>query len=473
MTFFNMASLRRRWREPQGYRTVLRVGLPLVAGMASSTVMQFTDRLFLSHYSVESIAAALPASLAAFTSQIVLMGVCSYATVLIAQYSASRAFERVGPALWQGIWCALFGGILLAALYFAAEPFFSWTAHGPLIEEQEIIYFQILTLGVGAGLLGNAFGAFFSGVGRTRPVMVANVAAMVINVPLDYLFIFGGFGIPEMGIFGAGLATVIGWLVMALILGCLVFTQEHEEKYHVISGWRFEGDLFRRLLRFGLPSGFNSMMELVTFTWFVFVVGNLSQTALAASNIAMSINAVAFLPMFGLNIAVSTLVGHAMGRGKPEAADRVTSNTLHVAFAYMIPLSLLFVCFPGLLMDLFAPGGMSAVEYGPVREAGIVLLYFVALYCLIDACNIIYFGALKGVGDTLAMMLIIICCAVFALILPICFLLYTDRATLNTLWIVFTAYVFVAAFCVMIRFKSRRWRTIRVVETAPEVDDVS
>ena len=466
MAFFGIDSFRRRWKEPQGYRTVLRVGLPLVAGMASSTVMQFTDRLFLSHYSVEAIAAALPASLVSLTCLLTLMGVCGYATVLVAQYVGSHANTRVGPALWQGIWCSFLGGALLALLYFPAESFFTWAGHAPEIVEQEIIYFQILTLGSVLPLLGSALGAFHSGLGKTRPIMIANIAAMIINIPLDYLMIFGGLGIPEMGIFGAGLATILGSLVTVLILGYMVFTRENDAKYAVLQGWRLEADLLRRLMRFGLPSGFNNLMELLTFTWFVFEVGNLGKSALAASNIALSVNSVAFLPMFGLNIATASLTGRAMGRGRPDEAERVTSSSLHVALIYMVPLALLFVLIPGFLMDLFAPRGMEAEEYALVRQAGIYLLYYVALYCLIDACNIIYFGALKGVGDTLAVMLILFSCALLGLVLPIMWLWHVNLASLHSLWIVFTAYVFLLALCVMARFKSRRWHHIRVVETA-------
>ena len=102
-----LSYLRCNWAAPQGYREVLRVGLPMLAGMASTTVMQFTDRLFLSHYSMEAIAASSPAMLASMTLQMTFHGICSYASVLAAQYVGAREYQRVGPALWQGGWAAL------------------------------------------------------------------------------------------------------------------------------------------------------------------------------------------------------------------------------------------------------------------------------------------------------------------------------------------------------------------------------
>lgn len=462
-------TIRERYREPQGYAGILRVGLPLVAGMVSSTVMQFTDRLFLSKFSVDAIAAALPASLASLTIVLTLTGVCGYTSVLIAQYVGSRAPERVGSALWQGIWSALGGTLLLCLCWWAAEPLFLLAGHEDAVREQEVTYFRILTLGGSFSLLTAAMSGFFSGRGRTRPVMQANIVAALINIPLDYLLIFGGFGIiPPLGILGAGLATVIGWVVCALILARIIFTRENDAKYHVLQGMCFEWDMFRRLLRYGLPSGVNFFMELVAITWFSFEVGVFGKEALAASNIAFSLNTLVFLPMLGLNMAVAALVGQAMGRGRPAEAERVTVNTLHLAFAYMLPLALLLAVAAGPLTDLFAPGDLTPEEFAPVRQLGVVFLYFIAVYSLLDACNIVFFGALKGAGDTLGVMFLLLCGFVLLLVLPILAMRHLGLASVVNYWIMFTLYVMVLAMLAAWRFYRRGWHGIRVVETAPK-----
>lgn len=460
-------TLRRRANEPQGYRDILRVGLPLVASMASSTVMQFTDRLFLSRYSVDAIAAAMPASIASMTIVMTLMGVCGYTSVLIAQYIGSKAPERVGSALWQGIWTALAGAVLLALTWPLAEPLFALAGHDAAIQPLEVTYFRVLTVGAGFALLSATLSGFFSGRGKTRPVMVANIFAACINVPLDYLFIFGGLGVPSMGILGAGLATVLGWVVSAALLGALIFTRENDVLYRVRRGVCFEWDMFKRLLRFGLPSGFNFFMEMVAVAWFAFEVGTFGKEALAASNIAFSVNTLVFLPMLGLNIGLSSLVGQAMGRGRPDEAERATVNTLHLAFAYMLPLALFIAVAAGPLMDVFKPGDLSGPEYVPVRGLGVVLLYFIALYSLVDACNIVYFGALKGAGDTLGIMYMMLGGLVFLLILPIAALNYFDMASVINYWIVFTIYIMLLAVAAVFRFYRRGWHRLRVVETAP------
>lgn len=461
------SNFRLRFQEEQGYKAILRVCLPLVAGMASSTVMQFTDRLFLSRYSVDAIAAAMPASIASMTLCLTLMGVCGYTSVLIAQYVGSGAPQRVGSALWQGIWFAIGAGVLLCLACIPADAFFAFVNHGPEIQSLEVTYFRVLTAGSGFSLLGATLSGFFSGRGQTRPVMIANVAAMIINVPLDYIFIFGWMGIPSMGIFGAGIATVLGWVIGVIIMTAVIFRPENNRLYHLRAGIRLEWDMFKRLLRYGLPSGVNFFMEMAAMAWFSFEVGAFGRDALAASNIAFSMNSLTFLPMLGLNIGLSSLVGQAMGRGRTNEAERVTQNTLHLALVYMVPLSLLIALFAAPLMELFKPNDLTPENFMVVKDLGVILLYFIAIYSVVDAMNIVYFGALKGAGDTLGIMYLLLGGLILLLVAPILALNYLDMASPINYWVAFTVYVILLAVCAVLRFYRRGWHSIRVVETAP------
>ena len=444
----------------------MRVGLPLLAGMASTTVMQFTDRLFLSHYSLETIAAATPAMMASMTLQMTFYGICSYASVLAAQYTGARAFQRVGPAIWQGFWCALLCSILLFGACFMADFIFSLAGHEEEVRLLEARYFIVLTGGASIALFSAALSAYFFGLGRTKPIMWANIVSALVNILLDYMLIFGKFGAPELGIMGAGLATVAGWLSTLLILAVLVFRPENDRIYHVLRGWRPEGGLFFRLLRFGLPGGAQFFMEFMGMTWFMFELGRLGKIDMAASNIVFAINSITFMPMLGLNMAVSALAGQAMGRRKPVEAEKVTMSALHLAFAYMICGALLIILFAGELMDVFqgSAGHTLADDFAQVRATGIILLYYVALYSVVDAANLVFFGALKGVGDTMMEMKIIVFCVAGCLLLPMGILRLGDWVSLHRIWMVFTAYIFALALCVTLRFRGHKWREIRVIE---------
>ncbi len=272
----------------------------------------------------------------------------------------------------------------------------------------------------------------------------------------------------RIGIVGAGCATVTGWALCSCMLARLIFTRKHERLYAVRSSWGCRWEMLRRMLRFGLPSGVNFFMEMSVITWFVFELGKLGEAVQAASNIAFSVNSVQFLPMLGLNIAVSSLVGQSMGRRQPKEAERITVNSLHLSLAYMLPCCLILALFPGPIMDLFAPGNMSPEYFRPIRDMGGMILRFIALYSLVDSGNIIFFGALKGAGDTLGVMLLYVCGGLFLLVAPILILKRLDLVSVEHYWMAFSAYVVVLAICAALRFFRRGWHTIRVIEQHAE-----
>lgn len=458
-----------RWGAPGGYREVLGVSLPLVASMASTTVMEFTDRLFLSRYSVEAIAAATPAAVAHLLFLLTCMGITGYSGVFMAQYIGSGAPRRVGAALWQGLYMALGFGVGMGLLWFAAPDLFAFAGHSPGVQAAEVAYFRMLTVGSALPLLNSCLAGFFTARGRTQPVLLVSVISTIVNIPLDYALIYGAWGLPEMGIAGAGLATVIGWAVGMLLFVRMVFTVRNERCYRVRSGRGLEPELFRRMARYGLPSGVNGFAELFAVTWFVFLVGELGEAALAATNITISFNSVAFLPMIGMNIAVGSMVGQAMGRGSPADAERVTASTVHVAMAWMGMLSLLFVCAPGLLFDLFLGSAHDAAmtaQQRELRDMGVVLLRFVAAYCVLDGLIIVYTGALKGAGDTWFVMGNTLLGCLLWLVAPTLLLRATGLMTLNSLWAAFTAYILVLGATSWLRFRRGAWKRLRLVETA-------
>ncbi|MDL2285246.1 MATE family efflux transporter [Desulfovibrio sp. OttesenSCG-928-F07] len=462
---FGFRYLKRHWNAPQGYKDILRIGLPLVASMVSSTVMQFTDRLFLSRYSLDTIAASGFAGMTSLTLLMTFQGICSYATVLAAQYVGARRPERVGPAMWQGIWCAAIFSVLLLVSCLFAKSFFGLSSHEPEIKQLEIQYFVVLTSGSSFALFGSAVSAYFFGRGITKPIMVANIVAALVNIPLDYLLIWGIGPFPEMGIIGAGVATVAGWVASLLILSLLVFNKKNDKDYYVLRGWRPEFALFKRLIHFGLPSGTQFCVEFIAQTWFLYELGNLGRIPQAASNIAFAINGLVFMPMIGLSMAASTLVGQAMGSKKPFQAERASYHTLHLAFIYMVSVAAIIVLFAGNLIDIFKGSQMVGIEdFNLVRQTGIILLYYVALYSLVDAANLIFIGALKGAGDTIMVMVTIISCVMLFLIIPLFVLRITNMVTLHSLWIIFTSYIFILALCITVRFRKRKWHKIQVIE---------
>jgi len=435
-----------------------------VVSFGSTSLIHFTDRVFLANYSLEAIAAALPAGIVSFLFTCFFMGVAGYVNVFIAQYIGAGAMRRVGAALWQGIYFSLGAAVLLALLYFLAEPMFAYSGHPPAVRVQEVIYFQIVTLGSGLVVISTALSCFFSGRGLTRPVMVINLISAGVNIPLDYLLINGVGPFPEMGIAGAAVATVASQLVMTLLFAWLVFAPKSHREFGVLSDHRLDRELFRRLMRFGLPGGLQFFVDIFGFTFFIFMVGRLGSVELAATNIVFAINALAFMPMVGLSVAVSTLVGQALGAERPALAVFATGNTLRLTLIYMGLMVLLFIFAPEPLLRIFSDPSAQPVNHQAIMETGVILLRFVAVYTMFDSLGIILGGALRGAGDIRFVTGAMAVVSFFFMLLPVYVLVELAHAGLYAVWYCAACYILVLALVFWLRYRNGKWQKMRVIE---------
>ncbi len=454
-----------RWTDPNGYRKVLTISLPLVASMGSITLMQFTDRIFLANYSVDAISAALPAGIASFTFISFFMGVANYTNAFVAQYSGAKSFTRIGASLWQGIYFSLLSAALLALLIFFSHRLFMLIGHSPQVQSLEVVYFNILTLGSGAVVLASTMACFYTGRGLTRVVMFANISAAAVNIPLDYCLINGIGPFPEMGIKGAAIATVAASSVTVLIFAILIFSPTNRRLFGTWTNRGFDRELFRRLMRFGLPSGIQFFLEIFGFTFFIQMVGRLGDLQLAASNIVLAIENLAFLPMVGFHIGTATLVGQAIGRERPEDGVMATTSALHITFAYMMFIAACFILFPEPLLNLFKAKQYDPQQYAEIMKLGTVLMKFVVLFCFFDALNLVYSGAIKGAGDTLFIMRTVGFISLGVMIIPVYLTVEVFGLGIYTAWSLASAYAASLGLAFMLRYRQGKWKTMQVIET--------
>jgi MATE family multidrug resistance protein len=459
--------IRRRWSANGGYRDFLIIATPLILSTASWSVQHFVDRVFLTWYSTEALAAALPAGIASFTVISLFMGTAQYANTFVAQYIGARRPERVGPAVWQSVYLAIASGFLaLIPAYFSTE-LFDLIGHTRAIRHQETIYFRILCYGTGLQVLATATSCFFSGRGETWILLAVNVVAIATNIVLDYALIFGHWGLPEMGMEGAAWATNIGLLVSALCFTGLFLSKRYRAEFATLRGWKFDPMLMRRLLRYGGPNGVNFMLDIMAFTFFLLIVGRLGPIPLAATNLAFNINSLAFMPLIGCGIAVSTMVGQCLGRDEPQQAEYCTWTGVHLAMLYMGGMSLGYFFLPDLFLS---PFGMHAegADFETARQLARQLLRVVAIYCVFDALYMIFTAALKGAGDTRFVMWLSVALSWAIMVIPTFVALVYFDVGIFGLWSFICAYIIIMGIVFYLRFRSGRWKDMRVIERAPD-----
>lgn len=457
-----LRSLRERWQARGGCGEVLKLAAPLILSTGSLALQEFVDRMFLSWYSPESIAAAMPSGILFFAILSLFMGTAAYANTFVAQYHGAGQPERIGPSVWQGLYLSLAGALLLLALAPLAPAIFGWIGHPEEVRRLEIIYFRILCTASVFPLVNSALSAFFTGRGRPWPVMWVHVLATAVNVVLNYLLIFGRLGFPELGIAGAAISTVISSMVSSLVFVVLIMRPANNAAFRTISGWKPDFELLRRMLRFGFPSGVQFFIDVFGFTMFILLIGRLGIVQLAATNIAFNINALAFMPMVGLGMAISILVGRYVGEKKVELAERSVYSGALICFLYMGLIALSYLLVPEFYIRFFA--SRSAPEtFQAIREIARVLLRFVALYSLFDTMNIIFASGIKGAGDTRFVMFMILIVSSCVLVIPTFLALLVFRSGIFTAWIFVSAYVIVLGFGFLLRFLKGSWKSMRVI----------
>ena len=451
-------------KAPGSYRDVLRVSMPIVVSMTTTVVMTFTDRVFLANYSIDAIAAALPAGIIAYVFLIFFADTAGYASVIIAQYTGAGALQRVGSALWQAIYFAFISWLIMVGLSFGSGPLFRLIGHSAEIQQLEEIYFRVLCLGSGIHIIGMSLSSFFTGRGVTRPVMIIYIIAMLMNVPLDYALIYGIWIFPELGILGAALATVFSWTTATLMLGLFVFARENNRTFKTWQNRQFDADLFRRLLRFGVPSSLQFSLDVFAFSFFVLMVGRIGKVELVVTNIAISLDSVSFRPLSGFALGASTLVGQALGRNRPDEAVAAARATMVIVASYTAVFILTFVFVPQPLLELFRPRDISPESFAAIKDMGVVVLRFVAAYLLLDGLYMISTAVLKGAGDTRFIMWSMGVLSVFGMILPIYIGIEVFGGGLYFAWGCTVFFLLQLATITCWRFYQGKWKTMRVIE---------
>jgi multidrug resistance protein, MATE family len=442
----------------------LRMAFPLILSTGASSILHFIDRMFLTWYSSTSIAAAMPAGMLNFALMSIFIGTAGYVSTFVAQYHGAGRPKKAGPSLWQGLYIAAVGGLIIFAISFAAKPIFTFVGHERAIQGEEAIYFSILSKGAIFPIAAAAFAGFFSGRGENWPVMWANIFMTVANVVLDYLFIFGKLGLPAMGIRGAAYATVIAGAASCLFYAFLVFRKSYNDKFLTISGWRPDGQLLKRMVRYGLPSGVQFFVDISGFAIFILLVGRIGSYELAATSITFNINTLAFMPMIGFGVAISVMVGQFQGEGRSESAQRSVFSGSHICFAYMILIAITYVAFPQIYISAFAAKADPA-QFAEIRHFITVMLRFVAVYTVFDTLNIVFASALKGAGDTRFVMIMILCLSVFGMTIPSFLVLVVFDLGIMAAWYLVSGYVIVLGAGFLLRFLAGKWKTMSVIET--------
>jgi MATE family multidrug resistance protein len=450
--------------KPGGSRELLALAAPLVVSQSFMTVQVFVDTVLLSWHNPLEMAASFPAVMWFWLPFGLLQVTAGYTSTFIAQYTGAGRPHRVGPAVWQGIHFAVLAGLVFLLMAPAAPFLIGLGGHSAALQGLEATYLQCMAFAAMPMLIMAAINGFFSGRGQTWVVLLIEGFGTAVNVALALVLIFGRLGFPELGIAGAGWATVAGSWASALLALALLLRRRHREEFATAAGWRPERELFGRLLRFGGPAGMQMFLDVLVFHLFTQLIGRLGDAAIGATTLAVRLNMIAFLPMMGLGQAVSILVGQRLGADRPDLAERSAYTGLRWTFGYMCLVATVYLTLPHVLVSVFE-SGKDAEQFAAVAAIVPTLLAYVAVFSLADSVNLTFSFALRGAGDTRFVTLMTFALAWPIMVVPT-FLVVQAGGSVYWAWVFATAHIFAMAICFYLRFRTGKWKAMRVIETA-------
>lgn len=446
------------------YRPLLLLAFPLVISNSFSTVQITIDRIFLGQLNPDYPAASLSAVMLYWVPYSLLYATAGYISTFVSQYIGSGRPHRAGAALWQGLYFALVFGLVGIAIAPFSRSIVSVLDHRPELSSLEADYFYCLSWFTLPGLITSVVTGFLSGRKNTQAVIVVSGVGTIVHAVAAYLLVFGHFGCPQLGVAGAGWASVLGAWASALVGLGLVFQRQYEIENATRSYWRYEHQLMRRLLIYGLPAGAQWAMDVAAFNGFLVMADWFGENALAAATVAISINNFAFIPMLGVGQAVSVLVGQYLGGNDDRQAAKASWAGMKLAIGYTLIWALMYLFLPDLLINQFTTDEIAMnARVEEIKAMTRVLLLFVVGYSVFDAINIVMGFALRGAGDTLFVSVVSLTLA-WPIMVGGTYLAYRLNWGFYASWWAATLYIFSLAMLIVLRFLMGKWRTMRVTE---------
>ncbi|MBS7691408.1 MATE family efflux transporter [Pseudomonas lalucatii] len=381
-------------------RSLLVLATPIIIAQLAHTAMGFVDTVMAGRVGPRDLAAVALGNSIWVPVFLLMTGILLATTPKVAQRFGAGQQAAIGPLVRQALWLALAVGGAAAAALWNAEIVLRWMDVEPGLIEPAMAYLRAVACGFPAVALYHVLRCFSDGLGHTRPSMVLGIIGLLLNIPLNYIFIYGKLGLPAMGGVGCGWATA---LVMGFMLLGMLWWVKWAPHYRASELFgRFERPqwpVIRRLLSIGLPIGIAVFAESSIFAVIALLIGGLGATVVAGHQIALNFSSLVFMIPYSLGMAVTVRVGQALGRNDPRGARFAAGVGMASALAYACLSASLILLLREPIARIYSPDpAVIALASG--------LIVYSALFQLSDAVQVTAAGALRGYQDTRVTMLL-------------------------------------------------------------------
>lgn len=387
------------WREELG--ATLALAWPLILTNITMVLINSTDVFLLARLGPGALAASALGSGIVIAMLLIGIGIVVAASPLMAAELGRKAHSvrEVRRSFRQSLWAATAVAIPIWALLWHSGAMLEWAGQPRQLATDAGIFIRALMWQIWPALGVVAIRGFMAALERPRWTMIAGFAAVIVNALVNYGLIFGHFGLPRWGLFGAGVGSSLTSLFQFLFLCTVLYAHPRFRRYHLLGRWwRADWARFATIWKLGLPIGLHMGFEAMVFAAAIFLMGYISTEAAAAHAVAIQIASMTFMVPMGLGQAATVRVGLGYGRRDGEAIRRAGWTAYVLGVGFMTAMALLIWLFPAALAGIFIePKDAGNAE---VLQLAVSFLIVAAVFQIVDGAQVVGTGMLRGLQDT-------------------------------------------------------------------------
>lgn len=434
----------------------LKLSFPVILGLLGHTFVAFADNIMVGQLGTAELAAVSLGNSFVFIAMSLGIGFSTAITPLVAEADGAQDSASGKSALKHGLILCTALGVSLFGMILWAKPLMYQMEQPEEVVALALPYLDLVAFSLVPLVIFQAFKQFSDGMSRTKYPMYATVVGNIVNIVLNYLFIFGKFGAPAWGIVGAAVGTLVSRVVMVALLWYLL-AQNKSMNYYVLKfNWRIiEWSKLKKIVFLGFPSAMQMFFEVALFTAAIWLSGVLGKNAQAANQIALNLSSMTFMVGMGLGVAAMIRVGNQKGLKDYINLRRIAQSIFLLTFLLEILFAALFMLgrhlFPTIYLNV--EDLKNAVDNAEVISIAAQLLLVAAFFQISDGLQVVVLGALRGLQDVVVPT-IITAIAYWAIGFPLCFYLglRTDLGSTG-IWIGLLAGLTASAGMLYLRFQ--------------------
>ncbi|SFB03152.1 MATE family efflux transporter [Algoriphagus aquimarinus] len=375
------------------FKTTFILAFPVVLSQLGQVLVGVADSMMVGRMGAVPLAAASLGNSIFFVILMFGMGISMGITPLVSVAEGKGKFKRIGHLFQHGLWINIATAVLLTVVVVGLSQGLHFLNQPEEVVILTIPYLYIITASLLPFMIFQSFKQLAEGISQTKQAMYVTIFCNVVNVFLNWVLIYGNLGAPEMGLNGAGIATLISRVLMPIMMGLYVMRSKRYDVFNLQLGLgKLRFLLLNRILKIGVPTGFQYIFEVSAFSAAAIMMGWIGVNALAAHQIAINLASVSYMMVSGLSTAGMIRVSNQIGRNNFKTMREAGMMVFGMALVFMAITGLIFILMRSYLPTLY-------IDNNEVVAMSASLLIIAGLFQLSDGIQVAGLGVLRGMED--------------------------------------------------------------------------